>query len=215
MYSPNEIASWFLHRIDREVGDAITPLKLQKLLYYAHAWSLALLDKPLFKEEFQAWTYGPVLRSIYKEHEEHRYEIIPAPDFKPILDPEVEALLEDIHRIYGAMYASDLTRLTHREEPWKQARGVLPPDAYSQETIPNHTIKEFYMDTFRREGGPLTPNLERFESQTPESTDDGQEWDDTLSSPQSIAFLENAAREAQAEFDAGETLRMDEDEAWR
>ena len=50
-----QIADWFAGAIDREAGDSITHLKLQKLVYYAQAWFLALNDKPLFEEEMQAW----------------------------------------------------------------------------------------------------------------------------------------------------------------
>ena len=53
--SPTDVANWFTCNIDREVGDSITHLKLQKLIYYAQAWSLALKGKTLFEEEIQAW----------------------------------------------------------------------------------------------------------------------------------------------------------------
>src|ERR1700735_720713 len=40
-------------------------MKLQKLLFYAHAWYLALFGKPLFDEGFEAWPWGPVVRDVY------------------------------------------------------------------------------------------------------------------------------------------------------
>jgi len=43
----------------------ITPLKLQKLLFFLHKKYLQLTNKPLFEESFEAWQYGPVLPSIY------------------------------------------------------------------------------------------------------------------------------------------------------
>lgn len=43
-------------------------IKLQKLLYFAQGWSFALQGKQLFSDEFEAWKYGPVIRSIYYQH---------------------------------------------------------------------------------------------------------------------------------------------------
>lgn len=34
--------------------------KLQKLCYYAQAWHLAWTGNPIFAEDFQAWSNGPV-----------------------------------------------------------------------------------------------------------------------------------------------------------
>lgn len=46
-------------------GEAVTPLKLQKLVYFAHGWYLALKEQPLLKERVQAWKYGPVVPELY------------------------------------------------------------------------------------------------------------------------------------------------------
>ena len=42
-------------------------MKLQKLVYYAHAWSLVIFNKPLINEVVKAWKYGPVIDSIYHD----------------------------------------------------------------------------------------------------------------------------------------------------
>lgn len=63
-----DVAKYFLILVDREAGDTITELKLQKLMYIAQGIHLALYDSPLFKEEIEAWQDGPVvpaLRSIF------------------------------------------------------------------------------------------------------------------------------------------------------
>lgn len=46
----------------------MTTMKLQKLCYYAQAWSLAWEGRPLFDEDFQAWANGPVCRELYNKH---------------------------------------------------------------------------------------------------------------------------------------------------
>ncbi|MBN8521646.1 MAG: DUF4065 domain-containing protein [Alphaproteobacteria bacterium] len=58
------VANEFLKLGDAE-NIAIDPMKLQKLVYYAHAWYLAHNDNPLFDDDVEAWPWGPVIRSIY------------------------------------------------------------------------------------------------------------------------------------------------------
>lgn len=49
-----DVANYFLVLVDREVGDTITQLKLQKLIYFAQGVHLALFNKPFFEEEIEA-----------------------------------------------------------------------------------------------------------------------------------------------------------------
>ncbi|MGU9987360.1 MULTISPECIES: Panacea domain-containing protein [unclassified Rickettsia] len=62
-----DVAKYLLILVDREAGDAITQLKLQKLMYIAQGIHLVLYDKPLFKEEIEASQHGPVVRELYHE----------------------------------------------------------------------------------------------------------------------------------------------------
>lgn len=46
----------------------IDQMKLQKLLFYAHAWYLAMANRrPLFEDDFEAWAWGPVVRDVYTQ----------------------------------------------------------------------------------------------------------------------------------------------------
>ncbi len=45
----------------------LTHLKLQKLLYFCHGLMLAQHGRPLVKDDFQAWKYGPVLEDLYHD----------------------------------------------------------------------------------------------------------------------------------------------------
>ncbi len=59
-YSAQAVANCFLDLANKE-NKEITPLKIQKLVYIAHGWFLAVTDKPLVDDEFvEAWQYGPV-----------------------------------------------------------------------------------------------------------------------------------------------------------
>lgn len=63
------VANYLLDLADAS-GDPVSPMKLQKLLYYAHGWHLAVTDRPLLNEFVEAWRWGPVIPSIYHEFKE-------------------------------------------------------------------------------------------------------------------------------------------------
>jgi uncharacterized phage-associated protein len=153
MYKPTDIANWFLCSIDREAGDSITHLKLQKLVYYAQAWSLALNNKPLFEEDFQAWSHGPVVPSLFHRFKEFGWDAIPQPNDQTQLDLDKETtdLLEEIYEIYGEHSAKHLELLTHQEKPWKEARGSLAPEQKSETIISKKSLQDFYSEMYRKQ----------------------------------------------------------------
>ena len=62
----NDVVDYFLG-FANETGEWITNLKLQKLVYYAQAWHLAIYSKPLFNTDFEAWVHGNVIHDLYSE----------------------------------------------------------------------------------------------------------------------------------------------------
>ena len=149
-YTPTQIADWFLCTIDRAAGDSLTHLKLQKLVYYAQAWALALFNRPLFDEDFEAWVHGPALVSLFRRFKGASWESLPVPRKCPKPDTKTEELLNDILTIYGQHSAKYLESLTHREYPWQEARAGLPPDAKSNAIIKKETMKAFYNDLLEK-----------------------------------------------------------------
>lgn len=148
-----DVANWILASIDREAGDSITHLKLQKLIYYAQAWSLAIRNRPLFREDFQAWAHGPVVESVYREFREFGWDAIPAPESVPEFDAETEELLSDVLEVYGDFSAKHLEQMTHAERPWVDARGNLPPEARSNAIIPKEAMAKYYRELLERQDG--------------------------------------------------------------
>jgi uncharacterized phage-associated protein len=147
MYDAKEIAKWFLGNIDREAGESITHLKLQKLLYYAQAWTLVLIGPPLFRNPIQAWTHGPVVPDVYYEYNDKGWATIEQPDdATPRLDEKSEHVLKEILRVYGKFDAKYLEGLTHQELPWKETRGDLPLEAKCTKEISLETMRDFYTD---------------------------------------------------------------------
>ena len=60
------IANTILSMAFSEAKD-ITPMKLQKLIYFIYKRYLQITQQPLFSERFEVWQYGPVLSSVYEE----------------------------------------------------------------------------------------------------------------------------------------------------
>jgi len=154
---PNDLADFFLARVDHRAGDSMSHLKLQKLLYYAQAWALVLLGQSLFDEDFQAWAHGPVLRSVYDRFKGSGYQPLPAPSKRNLrrFEPEVESLLEDISRSYGLHTAKALEEQTHCEEPWLAARGNRAPGAQCRTVISRESMKKFFGEMYLDHGGPV------------------------------------------------------------
>lgn len=60
------VANWFVER-GIKTRKPVTPLKLMKLVYFAHGWFLAVgPGKPLINCSIEAWEYGPVASRVYR-----------------------------------------------------------------------------------------------------------------------------------------------------
>ena len=89
-------ASRFIVRFCREHGDGVSNLKLQKLLYYAQAWNLAIHSKLLFNDPIQAWVHGPVVPSVWHEFRKWSWQPIGGPILIPKISKKVERHLEEV-----------------------------------------------------------------------------------------------------------------------
>ncbi|HXA50670.1 MAG TPA: type II toxin-antitoxin system antitoxin SocA domain-containing protein [Candidatus Acidoferrum sp.] len=134
----------YLIAFSHEHGDPLSNLKLQKLLYYAQAWHLAIFDQPLFGEPIEAWVHGPVVVAEYHRFKGWAWQPIQDDPKLPKLDEAVEQHLNEVMEVYGGMTAYQLEQLTHSEAPWVTARNGIPEDEPSNAVISNELMKEFY-----------------------------------------------------------------------
>ena len=124
MVTINDVAKYFLKLQDEKTGDMISNMKLQKLVYYAQGFHLAITDSPLFPETLEAWDYGPVCDKLYQEYKEYGAGAIPTPDdneFYNKFTKNVEDILDMVQTYYGQFSAWKLSELTHKEYPWLRA----------------------------------------------------------------------------------------------
>ena len=139
------VARYFLRRVDREAGDTISPLKLQKLVYYAQAWSLVFQNQPIFPEPIEAWVHGPVVYKVWSAYKNYKYSAIPEPEetLADFTDAQIE-VLDEVWSAYGELSAKHLEQLTHSELPWLNARKGLNAGEKSNQTISHEDMKSYY-----------------------------------------------------------------------
>ncbi|UWQ16255.1 Panacea domain-containing protein [Jannaschia sp. M317] len=134
----------FLIVESRERGDLLTPLKLQKLMFYADAWHMALYGSEITSERFQAWVHGPVALSQYHRFKEYRWRPILDDIERPDFSQATAQHLCEIVDVFGVETGPALEVMTHQEQPWIEARGGIPDDQPSNAFIDKTTTKEFY-----------------------------------------------------------------------
>lgn len=130
--------------------EEITPLMLQKLLYYIQGVYSALYEMPIFEEDCRAWVHGPVFAEVYDLFKEFKYNPIDDARFA-IFEGGGDALTEDERRVvdlvvntFGVYGGKTLERITHKEEPWITARKGYDDDIPSQEIISKESIKRYF-----------------------------------------------------------------------
>ena len=107
-------------------------MKLQKLVYMAHGWNLAVNDEPLIQEQFEAWPYGPVEDTLYHIFKPFRNSPITRYAKTWAGDKEVsyvatserfKAIFDAVVAKYGSFSALRLSELTHMPDtPWSVTR---------------------------------------------------------------------------------------------
>jgi uncharacterized phage-associated protein len=126
-YSAQEVAKYFIYLASQKVvGDnqereGLTNLKLQKILYFAQAYYLAKLGKPLFQDSIEAWEYGPVVPEVYHKFKKHKSDPIIEEKDKSKISPEDKEYLNKIWESFGGYSTSRLIDISHAHTPWKVA----------------------------------------------------------------------------------------------
>ena len=124
----------------------MTAMKLQKLCYYAQAWSLAWDGAPLFDEDFQAWANGPVCPELFAAHK-GKFTLFFG-FFAQGSVPELDKAQTDTVRIvldeYGNYEPYELSDLTHSERPWRESRRGTPDGMSCENVIEKDLMLEYY-----------------------------------------------------------------------
>lgn len=125
LYSIYAVANYILYS-SAQRGQSVSNLRMQKLAYFSQGFALAAsrLNRPLFAEDIQAWTYGPVIPVLYRKLKRFANGPITgcleAPDIIHPSTPEANIIDEVIDKL-GHLTASQLVFLSHKEDsPWAE-----------------------------------------------------------------------------------------------
>jgi len=149
------VANHVLWRANKDKVD-ISPMKLQKILYFLHGNYLAITGEPLINEGFRRWDYGPVLPSVYQEL--RNYGGLPIDDyikqydkergeFRPLFVntnalPRFNDILEQVWGTYSGVSALKLSDLTHEPgSPWAR---TLPNGLITDNMISEYFVRKAF-----------------------------------------------------------------------
>ncbi|NQZ59284.1 MAG: SocA family protein [Lentisphaeraceae bacterium] len=141
MHTAKDIAASLIE-FGNESGGAISPLKIQKLLYYAQGWHLALAGQALFSDDIEAWDHGPVCADVYTQFKQYGWNAIPTPANQDVntLTDTAKAFIAKIWKAYGHYSGKALEEMTHIESPWKDSY-----DGTHGKVIPLDSIKKYFL----------------------------------------------------------------------
>lgn len=123
----------------------MSTMKLQKLCYYAQAWSLVWDDVPLFEEDFQAWANGPVCPELFfKTQGKYSVSASDVTGGKGDLSDNQKDTINRVMEYYSKHNAQWLSQLTHMEEPWVNARKDIPAGVGCNNVISKESMAMYY-----------------------------------------------------------------------
>lgn len=130
--SAKELANYIKHYyFDNFNGKKISPLKLQKSLYFCFAYWGGFIYKNkdasnkeidlnyppyLFDEKIEAWAYGPVIPDVYHEINLDKYDNRKLFDGKEDVQEFVNNILDDILSVNDFK----LVEISHEDQCWKK-----------------------------------------------------------------------------------------------
>ena len=130
--------------------EEVTPLMLQKLLYFTQGIHFALYGEPIFSEDCRAWVHGPVYHEVYDLFRDFKYNPIDDARFA-LLEGIADALTDDEKRsvelfvnTFGMYSGNGLELITHNEEPWKEARKGYGDSIPSNVLLSKERIMSYY-----------------------------------------------------------------------
>lgn len=139
VYRAVAVSNNILLRAERDKVD-VTPLKLQKVLYFVASSYGKHTGQNLFDERFEAWQFGPVIRSVHYEFRQFGGSPITsyATDAGQAMmareenDPALRCVLDSVWPVVRNVSPSDLVRITHMDGSawslaWDKYRDYLEP----------------------------------------------------------------------------------------
>lgn len=148
MQDPVDAARHLVHLASSSLTPVpLTNLHLNKLLFYAHGWSLALTNTRLVQHSFEAWQHGPVLKPVYDAFKAYRGAPIGPSEGRasPSIAPGHAWLMQRCITELGPAPGGALIDETHKLHSWMEARHGLASNDRSNKTISDQSIRADFL----------------------------------------------------------------------
>lgn len=157
-YSALDVARYVINYSNKNDYD-ISNLKLQKVLYLIQAYFLISTrnGRPCFDDEIEAWDFGPVVPSVYREFKQYGSANIPTIKSYIVIDEDNiwnskrieydDSIIKDKHKKrintvierFSNYTATALVSLTHNQLPWIKAH-----EMGKNQEITIESLKEYF-----------------------------------------------------------------------
>lgn len=147
-----DVANFYIDYF-KDSEDPMTKVRIQKFVYYAQVETMVRTGKCLFKEDFEAWHFGPVVprvSAIFQDRKDGEpiTGTVGSYDVHVFSAEELEILV-DVAKYCGKYSTAELSRRTHIQDgPWIQYH----TEGGKAAVIPKKAMKSFY-----REHDPIPP----------------------------------------------------------
>jgi uncharacterized phage-associated protein len=140
-------ARYFVHLASVGERVPLTQMHLHKLLYYAQGVCLASLGVPLFGEAIRAWKHGPVVAEVYPVFRRFGRDPIPSEEGRAgaLQSPDARRIVEHVWHRLRPFSALGLRRKSHREAPWRDARGSAGEGERSRAPITTDSMRAWFI----------------------------------------------------------------------
>lgn len=127
---------------------SISNLRLNRLLYYVYGVYLATQNQRPWSEQVEAWDYGPIFPSIYKEFKMYGSGRIKYPILGINSNSGIDDIIDEVLKTFNHLTDAELIARTHsNKSPWAQ---TYQPK--KQRIIPDNFISEYFKAYIIKEG---------------------------------------------------------------
>lgn len=139
-----------------KTAEEITPLALQKMLYFIQGIYMVLFGAELFSEDCEAWAHGPVFKEVYEVFKNFKYNPIDDTRFAMFqnrfneLSNNEKKVIDLVVESFGIYSGKTLEQITHEETPWKDARINCLPNEPSNEVISKESMRKYFLEVAKK-----------------------------------------------------------------
>lgn len=146
-----ELSKYIICKYHDSSFEGITPLKLQKLLYYTYVWGIVSNQKVL-NDSFYKWQHGPVNPEVYHQYKDFGNSEISfdLDDCTTSLSYKDKEFVDFIVSNYAKFSALTLSAMTHQDKPWK--------DTETNQCLSDDSITSFYSNLNFAKNFPIDIN---------------------------------------------------------